>query len=521
MGIKPGYGPVIKVMRDAADHPWTTPNTDWDKFIVNSEVQEIAYGHVGISHTFVPADYSWPTPTWAETTYWPDEANWIWAARETYTPRNSRAYLNLSINLQNVPDANLNAFHFVARDAADWVYNWRRQRYDYNAGDYYHIFSRPYPFGGLAHVGFPSYDSNTGTWSLHQSNFLSLWPSGRVGANNEETYGPNSLGYYTSRQFKFAYYRLDLPMDSSPYPAVIGTPTPGKKILRLSPSEFWMAKPGFDGDTATLDQLLFSSDKVPLKVIRTGSFTLAPDATIQIDLGASYSTSTLVDYQVNAAGKDLFIPPQFSIWDDALDVRYRIVGQDLEFQNNSTLTVDVRFFVMSADDLAPSIGTAKVFEAVEGGFVLRRPNTAGSRLADVILDTRFPTMPIIAQGWIPFSEMGATDTLRFGTHRAIVSYDAKGYKPYVLARLCMRHKTDTNRHIFHDFRAKKGNRYDFLSASSFLARIKSDEVWFYCSEGSRPEDVYYVGSNIIPSTFPYDFEPVGIRYYIFAVPPSV
>ena len=522
MGVKPGYGPVIKVMRDAADHPWTTPNTDWDKFIVNSEVQEIAYGHVGISHTFVPADYSFPTGAFPDVRYWPNEANWIW--RSDARTSGGSAYLFFHFNLENIPDTILNAFHFLIRDASDWVSLWTRRTYRYNANDWYHQFSRKYWFTprqqdvdyGLGIL----YDSDTGTWS--QWEFLvSLWPTGVVGNDNSETSGPNSQSYYTTREFKFSYYRLDLPMDGSAYPAVVGTPSPGKKILRCSPSGFRMAKPGFDLDSATTEQLLFSDENVPLKIIRTGTVTLAPLATAQVDLGAVYPSSILVDFQVNAQGEALFLPPMRVSEDDSLDVEYRINGQYLEFRSASSFTVEVRFFVMSADDLEPSVGTAKVLEAVDGGFVLRRPNTAGSRLADVILDTRFPTMPIIAQGWVPFSAMVATDTLRYGTHRAIVSYDAKGYKPYILARLVRRHKTNTNQHIFRDFSAKKPNRYGFLAASSFCALIKSDEVWFYCSDGTRAEDVYYEGSNPFPTHFTTTYEPVGIRYYIFAVPPSV
>ena len=298
MGVKPGYGPVIKVMRDAADHPWTTPNTDWDKFIVNSEVQEIAYGHVGISHTFVPADYSFPTGAFPDVRYWPNEANWIW--RSDARTSGGSAYLFFHFNLENIPDTILNAFHFLIRDASDWVSLWTRRTYRYNANDWYHQFSRKYWFTprqqdvdyGLGIL----YDSDTGTWS--QWEFLvSLWPTGVVGNDNSETSGPNSQSYYTTREFKFSYYRLDLPMDGSAYPAVVGTPSPGKKILRCSPSGFRMAKPGFDLDSATTEQLLFSDENVPLKIIRTGTVTLAPLATAQVDLGAVYPSSILVDFR--------------------------------------------------------------------------------------------------------------------------------------------------------------------------------------------------------------------------------
>lgn len=513
IGVKPGYGPVIKVMRDPDDDPWTTPNTDWDKFIINSEVQEIAYGHTGISHTFVPADYNWTTSL--EENYWPNEANWVWRA-DCRTHVNGDSYLFLYANLGNIPGNNLNAFHFIARDASDWIRLWTRKRYNLSNRGWYYRFSRMYWFAGANGTGI-TYYSDTDTWT----GAASLWPTGVIGESNLETSGPNTQSYYTTKTFKFTYYNLELPTDNSPYPSVIGTPSPGKKILRCSPTMFRMAKPGFDVDTATTDQMLFSEQRVPLKVIRTGTITLAPAAIASVDLGAIYPSTILVDYQVNALGEDLFLPPMRTLEDDNLDVDYRISGQYLEFRSSSSFTVEVRFFVMSVDDLEPSAGTSKVFEASEGGFVVRRPNTAGTRLADVILDTRFPTMPIIKQGWIPFASMTASDVRRYGTHRAIVNFDSKGYKPYVLARLMARHKTNTNTHIFRDFCTKSQNLLDYFSDSSFSAIIKSNEVWFYCSDGNQIEDIYYVGNDTFPTYTIGTHQPLGIRYYIFAVPSTV
>lgn len=528
IGVKSGVGPVIKVMRDAADNPFTTPNTDWHKFVVNSEVQAIAYGAEGISHTYSPASYTWPSTLTPDKRYWPSEAAWVWRSESAANTNGS--YLNLYFDLARISGGVLNAFHFIARGASDWAYNWRSAHTSYNAGDNYITIRRYYPSSYPASA-VPSdqgvvYNPATSQWSvapMAQTYGMQIWPSGRPGADNTETSGPNTRAYYTDRSFKFTYYRLDLPIDNSPYPAVSGTPVVGRKILRISPSDFRMAKPGFDLGTASTDQMLFSADKSPLKIIKTGVVSLGVGETASVALGGSYSASTLVDFQANVSGQPLFIPPMIptSLIPTTL-IAYRIVGQNLEFKNNSTThAFDIRFFVMSADDLAPSAGSAKVFEAVDGGFVIRRPGSSGSRLRDIILDTRLPTIPVIAQGWIPFASMIASDVNYYGTHRAIVNIDPKGMKPYLLARLCRRLKADHNHHIFQDFGVKQPNVMSILSDSSFLARVTDTQVTFYCSDGSRTEDAYYVGSDPLPTPFPSNYETVGIRYYVFAVPASL
>jgi hypothetical protein len=52
--------------------------------------------------------------------------------------------------------------------------------------------------------------------------------------------------------------------------------------------------------------------------------------------------------------------------------------------------------------------------------------------------------------------------------------------------------------------------------SSFIAKITDEQVTFYCSNGSRKENDPKVGTD--QNGY---LNTIGLRYYIFAIPPSL
>ena len=148
-----------------------------------------------------------------------------------------------------------------------------------------------------------------------------------------------------------------------------------------------------------------------------------------------------------------------------------------------------------------------------------RPGTAGTSAADIILDSRCATLPLVAQGWVSGSALTATasDIGRFGTHMHAVNFANNGWKPMVLA---VARFTRNGRYIYQSFFAKHIDIYSYMSASTFMCTVTDTQVKFYYTTASsgRYEDAYRIGQYYLT---PMQMQLSGFRYYIFAVPPSL
>jgi hypothetical protein len=172
---------------------------------------------------------------------------------------------------------------------------------------------------------------------------------------------------------------------------------------------------------------------------------------------------------------------------------------------------------MSKDTLGGSTGSAKVFEVMgDGEIVIRRPGTAGSKFDDVLFSSKQAFMPIAYQGWVDFADFVASDTAKFGTHMYQVNIDLGGYKPYVLAKLKRQKKSNLNYYVYKPFFIRNASGMSSYADSSFIAKITDEQVTFYCSDGSRKENDPDIGDNQDGY-----LNTIGLRYYIFAVPPTL
>lgn len=526
MGVRDGV-PALKVMANDADDPWTTPNTDYEKFLFNSEVDAMPAMTVPLKVHIVGAPLVDGSFQYIPSTA--SSAKFFWICRDT---KDSDYTLRVIASGTRMFD-NHNAFHFVRRNAIDWVTLWdlaaARNLDDF--GFWFRSSKEKYPYyqfmprevnGAWDIVGMIEFGLSQiadGSESVEGRNWIWLRVAQGIGNLQSEDAGPYSLSHWRARDWDFAFYQLPLPINDDPYPAVTGTPTADKKILSIKPGEFKMAKPGFDTDTATADQLIINSDAAiggsPLRLIKCGSFTVAAGATQTIELGFELDPCAFVDYQAQKTGDDLYIPPLTTTETDEFNVAYKISGTQLLFQNTSTLSLDVRYFVMSEDTLGTSTGSAKVMEVLGDEVVFRKPNTAGTRFGDVLYSTKQAFMPIVSQGWVPFGDFVASDTSKFGTHMHVVNLTNGGWKPYVLAKLKRQRKDNANVYYYKPWLAKNTQDMSYYSDSSFIAKVSDSQIKFYCSNGSRKE---------MNSTFGNQdgyLNTIGMRYYIFAVPNSL
>jgi hypothetical protein len=521
IGVKPGVGPVMKVMANDTDDPLTTPSTSYEKFLFDSEVAAMPAMTVSYSYTITGSALSGGDHEFIPNSTTPVFGYNLLAFGSKYS-------LELYAWGKRIFDTP-NAFHFLRRNAVDWVTLWdlaaARNLDDY--GFWFRSSREKYPYymflprevsGVWDIVGAIEF----GTSQVADDDSVSdnpPWVQLPAGTSStDEDAGPYSITYWRAQDWKFAFYQLPLPINDDPYPAVIGTPAADKKILSIKPGEFKLAKPGYDTDAATGDQLIINSDAAegaaPIRVVKCGSFTLAAGATQTIELGFALDPCAFVDYQAQQTGGDLYLPPLPTSDTAEFNVAYKISGSQILFQNTSALSLDIRYFVMTADTLGTSTGSAKVMEVLDDEVVFRKPSTAGTRFGDVLYSTKQAFMPIVSQGWVPFGDFVTSDTAKFGTHMHVVSLTNGGWKPYVLAKLKRQRKSNANVYYYKPWLAKNTQSDSRYTDSSFIARVSDSEVKFYCSDGTRKE-MYHVVSGAEQD--PY-LNTIGLRYYIFAVP---
>lgn len=548
-GVKPGYGPVLKIMADASYDPLTTPNTDYHKFRFNSEVEAIGYtwgrtsdytlsvafAWTGVTENSQVTPYRYPygsnnsscTRVWNITGYptgWADGRRRIFNSVMPCLDRGEYASLGYrSIMVRR-------------RDRSDWTSNWTCLHSNYpgwSDGRYVSIYENVLSVTTLENYASSGPLGPYGLVPRHSAWNQSYEEPGYVVPN---WFGPG--GYSTSSPpFGITYTSqsqfptsanddliiTELPLENDPYPAVSPSFVGNVPCLHLSPTIARMSKPGFNVDMATHSQLIFSQDKFPLKCVKSGYFTLPASGTININIDYPISTSAWVEDQINVTGEPLLLPPFPSSYSASIVVEHRIVGQQLRYRNQSSVSVDVRFFVMSGGHETPSTGSAPVVETGSDIVTIRRPGTAGTSEGDIILDSRVTTLPIVAQGWVDGAALTATpsDSGRFGTRMHVVNFTNDGsFKPLVMA---MAKYSRGSGHIWQSFFGKNIDFYSYMSASTFMASVTDTQIKFYFSPneaaGARFEDSwrYSVGYY----TWPMQMTLVGFRYYIFAVPPTL
>jgi hypothetical protein len=526
IGVKPGVGPVIKVMVNDADDPWETDNTDWTKFRFNSEVDQLPYARLvkAYEHTYTAKSNT--------SIYFPagSDLSDCEAIFDLPSSGGLEGLFFASARYWNF-FTDPNKFHFVRVSVGGAFDTLLSELHgNYSGGDWGQIVTSNLPQDGP----FLPAKSDADIWLLLnqvETYFSSVFaygansnnPVNMIRSQHEFTNAELSSGL----TFRVAFYEIDLPVDDSPYPAVVGTPAPGKKILKFAPGIARLAKPGYDVETATDDQMIFSETKVPLAIIKTGVVTVAAGAQENIELGQAIDPAALIDYQVNQTGEALYLPP-FVGFKQVTQVQHRISGTQLQFKNNSVMSLDFRFFVMAKDSLGQTSGSAKVLECSPEGLIIRKPSTGGTNFDDVIYNSEWAYMPIVDQGWVPYSSFVNDSAGGLARKRYTVSLTNDGtWKPYVMAKLARHGKSGSAGNagnlnwsdwtLYKDFMTRQMGFVSHHGAdSNFFAKVQDDQVDFYCGDGTDYEGAY----SQVALQFEY-LNTVGLRYYIFAVPNSL
>lgn len=308
-------------------------------------------------------------------------------------------------------------------------------------------------------------------------------------------------------------------VDAQPLP-----PNPEHFAVNLDSTGLKVAKPGYNVDTAFGTQLAFDSSNRPTKIVAADDIVVpsggseyalpmaVPDGTMCI---VNFYTGSTVIYPANPHDA-----PSGADW--------RIAGDRLYFSNPNG-ACRARFMVVAYDQTPPTAGNNDVFRmfTANGEDVIQflRPGAGDPpAFADIIVDSRWPAISLLAQGYfgvgsgaqntaIPINTTNFYPIVRYmtvhsgygGQNGGDESY-SKMIRPPITARYRLNHPS-------------LGFTWRDSGDSSFVT-IQSNAAVFTTFSGN-PAYARLIdnGGGSYTVAYNYPSSPViGIRYYIFGIP---
>jgi hypothetical protein len=201
--------------------------------------------------------------------------------------------------------------------------------------------------------------------------------------------------------FSTRYRRLvvwDLPGDNTPIADAPNLAPNGAKTIRIASNAMKIAKPGYNVDIATYAQLAFDSTRLPVKVIRAADIAL-PSGQSFYECGFPVTDNVALDVHFYTGSTIMY--PNNPV-DLKFGAEYWFDGTRIYF--DATQAMRARFMLYLEDNSGPTSGTYNVLRQFNDGtqdvVQFLRPGAANPpSWADIIIDTRWPQVQVLAEGY--------------------------------------------------------------------------------------------------------------------------
>ncbi|YBV97109.1 hypothetical protein M1D80_09495 [Phyllobacteriaceae bacterium JZ32] len=530
IGNKPGVGPVLQVVKNDADDYLNLSKTQWGKFLFNSEIQEISYvkepwktvldpGAYPPGNNFLPAgtNASNCSRGIANMGISNNYYNTFFAFPQTLFPGDF-----LPLGEMRIKDLSTGRIAGPAR-VRNWViFQSNAQRgvmtaYQFPSALMQAVRTGPGDWHGRLPTGF---ESRVGQW-------FTLYGSNMNGSDGGRPFEILSGGDQTWKEV--VTYWWDLPADQSAVPKPSGPVVPGQEQLRLNSSGLIMCRPGFTVDGSSGRQRIIDSTRNPPLCImagETGTIGASGGTTfIAAPPGISLSDDCVVELMARVPNWDLTVPSLLVTGytpDHNGAVSYSVASNGVTFYNDGPESVIVRYVVFGVDFRPPSTGGNQVMRKANDGVrdyvQIKKPGSSDTAPLpnDILIDTRFPTLSMISEDFIPLSQFTETsNNQERGNVMKTITFQNDGFWPFVKYSVVFPGYilSPMFGQIYH---YPSGDYNHRPTSQSALAQVEDTFVRFYLSPGNPSN---FVSTSSTTSQLRWDYpDPLGIRYYIFAIP---
>ena len=516
-GIKPGGVPALKITKAdlTADQIIALPTTSYEAFLFDSEQAKLGYVYDIVQKTF--GQFTW-TPVKSSNPEYQFQAlatEWVQARlakggnfgnniQETHWVNIAAAFPQLPFT----PIVEVRQQAFGARLKGPW-------------STYISLGSGG--AGSFAEIG--EIRGNVGFDGGTTGSFNYIGNDGFGYIQQAETYtfglGDNSTSNFPQRCIISAW---ELPGKNQPLPSYAAAPVAGHLALRLSPT---MVRLAYSGHQVTESvPHIFSEARIPAKVLAAGEVTIAAGSSATVSTRLPTTPATYVDYHARKSTEAMFHPPLLpgSARSDSIDIQFEILSAGVTIYNLSTYTMVVRYLVLADDDSAQSSGGSlwqrRANDGVSDYWQLKVPGSsdAAPKLNDIIVDTRLAYLPLVADGYLS----AATDFVQadyqwLGEAMRTINFVNNGFRPFVkYATVFSDHYAIPRNRLFKEYFTSTswGNR---CAGDSVNCIVGDTSLTFYMATGN-PTDMRLNSSGL---TVTHGQKPIGIRWYLFAIPTSL
>lgn len=509
IGSRAGHGPALRILKDDNDDPITTPATDYEKFIFDSESRKLGYLNKLLRLQWDDT-LSMPSSTGIVnglTTFYPAGSN-----MNTFEYAVGRVRYNDSSNNYQIHMWSTDSMGFVGLSGTKTM-NGVTGRIQEASNSYART---AYEGGGDIR--------ETGIWRSFGAMSATSGPTANPAMYNPyipgHGYGQRPLisaqvTYGTRTTVQPTIFEWKLPADNIPYPFPNGTPISGQEVLRIAPNMARLARPGYETSDPNPNNFIFHEDQNPAKLIGVGSIDVAAGATVLVPTVLPPSLITYVDCVLSADGTTYAKPmpaPASSSKSDNYELWYRATETGVDFINTGNKTIWVRYMIFADDGIGPTSGGERVLSSDGGYFQIKRPGSSDTSpsYADILMDSRLPIPLLVTEGYFAWGDMTPVSNQRhLGSRRFTVNVpDAPG--KYQLLPVFAGPFHGILRAYF------TGTAYDGWAAKGTnMAIVHSDRVDFWLAN-DHPSYLNISGGAEHDTS-----GPAGVRYYIFAIPLSL
>ncbi|WQO65071.1 hypothetical protein U8C40_18550 [Sinorhizobium medicae] len=489
----------IKITKNNADNPRTTPDSQRSKFLYNSKFTIQASvadmekcNQVSRPGSLDSAQYYYHPSGSNSSNY--QKAEGSGGGSSTWLYRNS-AFPTLRYNVplfdwKQKKGGGSNRYNQM-------MVHWK------DSGKYYQ------GRGGYYEVG----NARQGGWLKDYDGVVSQYGSMAYGTYADITVNDDidAFNKFQSRDKRLVVWNL--PGDSTAVDEALALAPNGKKTFKISPSFMKIAKPGYDVETATAAQLAFDSTRIPVKVIKAADIAL-PSGVSYYETGITLPDMVALDVHFYS-GSTIMYPTNPADLD--FGAEYWFDGSRIYFDASQSMRA--RFMLYLEDNSAPTSGSYKVWRQFDDGtqdvVQFLRPGAANPpSWADIIIDTRWPAVQILAEGY--FTVNSGNDVI------TDVPFDGAGMFPMV--KYITTHGAGSRSNLgswanIYKLPFIKRLKYTYSGQShageSSYCELTANNARFHTFRGNVGD--YYQDDSLDWQT-DGAYPPVGIRYFIFGIP---
>ncbi|NNV20521.1 hypothetical protein EHE22_08800 [Ochrobactrum pseudogrignonense] len=521
VGNKPGFGPVVAVVRDDSAEWTTIPATDYSRFFLTTEGQNLSYmfGKYHFTNGFTESIYPAGSDVFQGAAYVVTGGSASTATRGLTVMKNTGGtatywgYCEIFPRFAELGGI-IPVFEVKLIDSNDRV-----KLFDFNgAQGNQQLFSIGTLYNSVIANVSPSSEQVVSIGNNYNKLHTAFAYSGWCGRGTNYT-GPQQayIQNIGGNTYRLLSCQWDLPANNVALPFPNASPTPGQEVVRISGSEVKVARRGLTVDTTNPRGLMINSNKAPMMcimmdetpIIPAGGTLYRPNRSL-----VSLHPTMFLDAILRYDGRQYSIPPvDPNVSRSGRECRffYKIDPNGITFYNEGDYAVGCKYMIYATSTEGNTSGGNQVLRRVFNDVQIKRPgsNDANPSSNEILLDTRLPSVRILSEGWIPignFSTGNSQDAL-FGTHAAIVNFPNPSGM-FIFPKVIGNWPDLMAQGYYRSLRP--GNVVSWRTSNYCMTTVvEPTRMIIHLSPGA-PTDV--LANTGWQYTMP---DPIGVRYYVF------